>query len=367
MKGLYIHIPFCVKKCEYCDFVSFPGQEERFEAYIDALIGEMGEYRGAELDTVFLGGGTPSVLPARLINKLCDAVKDNYNIAKNYEWTTEANPGTLTGDKIQAMLESGINRISLGVQSFNDTELKAAGRIHNAETAYNTVLRLNKAGFGNISIDLMESLPLQTPESFKYSLETAVSLPITHISVYSLIIEDGTPIKEKYDKGIYAMPDEDTDRELYHYTKAFLAECGYERYEISNYAMPGYESRHNLKYWSCDEYIGIGVAAASYTDGVRRSNTNNLKDYISGSYHGDAREVLANNDKMGEFMMLGLRKISGVSDKEFEKRFGCSMEYVYKKQLERFIKLGAIEYEDGRCRLTERGLDVANAVMCEFV
>ncbi|MGN1115233.1 MAG: radical SAM family heme chaperone HemW [Candidatus Ornithomonoglobus sp.] len=367
MKGLYIHIPFCVRKCEYCDFVSFPGQEERFEEYIDALIAEMAEYRSAAVDTVFIGGGTPSVLPPQLIAKLCRAVKDNFNIARDYEWTAEANPGTLTDGKIQAMLDGGINRISLGVQSFNDMELRAAGRIHTAQTAYDTVLKLNKEGFKNISIDLMESLPYQTAESFKRSLEAAVSLPVKHISVYSLIIEDGTPIKEKYDKGIYAMPDEDNDRELYHYTKTFLSEHGFNRYEISNYAMQGFESRHNLKYWDCDEYIGIGAAAASYLDGVRYSNTCDLSEYIAGNYRSGEREILTREDMTGEFMMLGLRKAEGVSAAEFKRRFGCAIESIYGSQIQKFIKLGVMEYSNGCYRLTERGLDVSNTVMCEFV
>ncbi|MGN0180987.1 MAG: radical SAM family heme chaperone HemW [Candidatus Ornithomonoglobus sp.] len=367
MKGLYIHIPFCVRKCEYCDFVSFPGQEGRFEEYIDALIAEMAEYRGAAVDTVFIGGGTPSVLPPQLIAKLCAAVRDNFNISKDYEWTAEANPGTLTDEKIQAMLDGGINRMSLGVQSFNDKELKAAGRIHTAQTAYDTALKLNNAGFCNISIDLMESLPYQTAESFKQSLETAVSLPIKHISVYSLIIEDGTPIKEKYDKGIYTMPDEDNDRELYHYTKSFLAEHGFNRYEISNYAMPGCESRHNLKYWSCDEYIGIGAAAASYVGGARYCNTRDLPEYIAGNYRSGEKEILTREDMMGELMMLGLRKAEGVSVSEFKRRFGCAVESIYGAELKKFISLGAMERAGDCYRLTERGLDVANTVMCEFL
>ena len=367
MKGLYIHIPFCVKKCEYCDFISFPGYRERFEEYVDTLLNEMKEYRGATLDTVFIGGGTPSVLPPFLIEELCGAVKDNFNITMDCEWTAEANPGTLTGEKIQSMLDGGINRISLGVQSFNDRELRAAGRIHSAETAYNTVLKLSKAGFKNISIDLMESLPYQTPESFKQSLETAVSLPINHVSVYSLIIEDGTPIKEKYDKGIYSMPDEDSDRAMYHYTKSFLAKHGFHRYEISNYAMEGYKSRHNLKYWSCDEYIGIGTAAASYLDGARYVNTCDLEEYMSGSYRNGNKDVLTREDMMGEFMMLGLRKTEGISAAEFAGRFGCTIESIYGSALEKFISLGAVESFGDYYRLTDGGLDVANAVMCEFV
>ena len=367
MKGLYIHIPFCVKKCEYCDFVSFSGCESRFSEYIEALINEIKEYRGAEIDTVFIGGGTPSLLPPELIIRLCDAVRDNFKLATGYEWTIEANPGTVTESKIQAMLRSGINRISLGVQSFVDTELKAAGRIHDAKTAYETVMKLHKSGFRNVSIDLMASLPHQTMESFKRTLENAVSLPVKHISVYSLIIEDGTPIKKKYDDGIYQMPDEDNDRELYHCTKRFLEEHGFNRYEISNYAKMGYESRHNLKYWDCEEYIGIGVAAASYIDGRRFSNTTSLEEYLCGNYRGGECEILANEDMMGEFMMLGLRKTSGVSAEEFKRRFGKTIESVYGAQLDRFTGLGLMEYIEGYYRLTERGLDIANSVMCDFL
>lgn len=367
MKGLYIHIPFCVKKCEYCDFISFTGCESRFSEYIDALTDEMTEYRDTEIDTVFIGGGTPSLLTSELINRLCAAVKGNFRLAHDYEWTIEANPGTVTDLKIQAMLCGGINRISLGVQSFDNTELEAAGRIHNSETAYETVMKLYESGFHNISIDLMESLPYQTEESFRRSLETAVSLPIRHISVYSLIIEEGTPIKKKYDEGIYKMPDEDNDRKLYHYTKQFLAEYGFNRYEISNYAKPGYESRHNLRYWNCGEYIGLGVAAASYTDGRRFNNTENLERYLSGSFRSSEFEALTSEDMMGEFMMLGLRKTIGVSAADFEERFGKPIESIYGTQLGRFTRLGAMEYISGYYRLTERGLDVANTVMCEFV
>ena len=367
MKGLYIHIPFCVKKCEYCDFISFAGCDSRFSEYIDALIKEMEEYSGAEIDTVFIGGGTPSLLAPEHISRLCDAVKNNFNLATDYEWTIEANPGTVTDLKTQAMLRGGINRISLGVQSFNDTELKAAGRIHDANTARETVMKLHKSGFRNISIDLMASLPYQTAESFERTLETAVSLPINHISVYSLIIEDGTPIQKKYSEGIYKIPDEDNDRALYHYTKRFLSEYGFNRYEISNYAIPGYESRHNLKYWDCDEYIGIGVAAASYTDGKRFSNTIDLEKYLRGEYRSGEVEILTNEDMIGEFMMLGLRKTCGVSAAEFERRFGKSIESVYGAQLDRFVQLAVMEHIDGRYRLTECGLDVANVVMCEFV
>ena len=366
MKGLYIHIPFCVKKCDYCDFVSFPECDNHFESYVDALIMEMKHYLGTEIDTVFIGGGTPSVLPAYLISKICDAVNKNFELTDNVEWTMEVNPGTVTADKIQAMLMGGINRVSVGVQSFNDDELCAVGRIHNSREAVSTVIALSSAGFLNISIDLMESLPCQTAESFKCSLEAAVSLPISHISVYSLIIEDGTPIKGKYDSGEYELPDEDNDRDLYKFTGEFLTQHGFSRYEISNYAKPYCESRHNLKYWDCDEYIGIGVAAHSYVDGVRSYNTSDLSDYLNGTTRV-GEDILGVTDKMGEFMMLGLRKTQGVNKKEFSVRFGCLPENVWGDIINKFISSGFMMEKDGCYTLTQKGLDVSNSVMCEFL
>ena len=239
MKGLYIHIPFCIKKCDYCDFISFSGKEMCFEKYIQKLAEEMKEYNGEEINTVFIGGGTPTVLSASLITKLCTDIKRYFNLSDDTEWTIEANPGTLTDEKINSMLEGGINRISVGVQSFNDEELKVIGRIHNAQTAYNTIIKLDKAGFKNISIDLMESLPFQTEASFKNTLKTAMDLPLKHISVYSLIIEDNTPLKVKYDSGVFNLPDEDSDRDLYALTKKYLSGFGFNRYEISNYSKKG--------------------------------------------------------------------------------------------------------------------------------
>lgn len=366
MKGLYIHIPFCVKKCEYCDFISFSGCEKYFDDYIKAVICEMGNYVGTAVDTVFIGGGTPSVLPPHLIGELCAAVRKNFVLADDYEWTIEINPGTVTENKINAMLMGGINRASVGVQAFCNTELEAVGRIHKSADALKTVTALSGAGFLNISTDLMMSLPYQTEESFKRSLALAVSLPITHISVYSLIIEDGTPIKEKYDRGVYKMPDEDTDRVLYEYTKEYLESFGFHRYEISNYAKDGYQSRHNMKYWGCEEYIGIGAAAHSYINGVRFYNTSDLDEYINGKRR-DGEEKLSKNDKIGEFMMLGLRKCEGVNETEFEKRFGCKICDIWGGKTDKFISGGFMAKSGDRYYLTDKGLDVANSIMCEFL
>ena len=366
MKGLYIHIPFCVKKCEYCDFLSFSGCENYFDEYISALLREMEKHQGTEFDTVFIGGGTPSVLSYKQIERVCDGIKHSFKLSPNLEWTMEINPGTITEEKIQAMKDGGVNRVSVGVQSFNDNELEAVGRIHRSKSAYDTVTAIHNAGFSNISIDLMESLPYQTDDSFKHSLEVAMSLPISHISVYSLIIEDGTPIKEKYDNGIYALPDEDSDRDLYKYTGEYLKQNGFSRYEISNYAKAGFESKHNLKYWNCDEYIGIGLGAHSYNDGVRSYNTAVLEEYISGITTVD-ENILTKDDKMGEFMMLGLRKAEGIDKNEFYRRFDVYPDEIWKSQLDKFIALKLMKEENGAYSLTQRGIDISNSIMCEFL
>lgn len=247
MTGLYIHIPFCVQKCKYCDFTSYAGLEHLADKYIKALEDEMKQYRGEAIDTIFFGGGTPTALTEYQLSRLAEMCFRFFDVQKDYEFTAEANPGTLDDEKITAMLEGGINRISVGVQSFNDSELCAIGRIHNAETAYNTVYHLKKMGFNNISIDLMTALPLQTRESLKNTLKTAVSLPVTHISAYSLIIEDGTPLEREYSQGRLLLPDEDTDRHMYRDTVDSLKNNGFLQYEISNFARQGFECRHNVK------------------------------------------------------------------------------------------------------------------------
>ncbi len=367
MRGLYIHIPFCARKCQYCDFVSFSGMESSIDAYLDAVGVQMRLYVGAAVDTVFIGGGTPSFLSVGQLQRLLDMVSDNFDIAADAEFTVECNPDSISEEKAHLLLRGGVNRVSVGVQSFDDTELLAIGRIHNAETAYNAVTMLSRCGFSNISIDLMASLPHQTAESFKKTLERSVSLPIKHISVYSLIIEDGTPLKAKYESGEYELPDDDTDRELYAYTARFLQKYGFSRYEISNYAMPHYESRHNINYWDCGEYIGIGAAAHSYLDGARFANTSDVARYINGDFCGGDKEILSENDKIGEFMMLGLRKTKGIDEAEFMRRFGKSIDDVFGVKIDRFVKLGVIKRSDGAIRLTDRGFDVANTVLCEFI
>ncbi len=365
VKGLYIHIPFCVRKCLYCDFVSVTDGGELFEKYIGAVLKEAEEYRGETADTVFIGGGTPTVLPPVLISRLLCGINKIFNIDADAEITCEANPGTLDADKASALKSGGVNRISLGVQSFNDNELKAIGRIHDAKTAYDTVCELS-GYFSDISIDLMTALPNQDMESITKTLETAVSLPVTHISAYSLIIEDGTPLKKLYSEGKLHIPDEDADRDIYHFTVDFLKHHGFLRYEISNFAKRGFESRHNLKYWNCDEYIGLGAAAHSYAGNRRFSNTMSVAGYISGNNKRE-ETMLSREDKISEFMMLGLRKSAGVSEVEFERRFDVRLTELFGKELNRFVSLGAMEYSSGRYFLTDRGIDVSNSIMCDFM
>ncbi len=365
MNGIYIHIPFCKRKCKYCDFVSYAGREDCIGAYLDALEREMKCHAGKKADTIFVGGGTPSILDVDSLTRLTRSVFDTFDIAENYEFTVEINPGTLDARKTDALLSGGVNRASVGVQSFNDAELRAVGRIHTAEEAYSAVGDLYKAGFENISVDLMTALPNQTMESLKKTLETAVSLPVTHISAYSLIIEDGTPLAAEYGAGTLVLPSDDEDREMYAYTIDYLAKNGFSQYEISNFAKDGFECAHNIKYWTFEPYIGIGAAAHSF-DGVSRAyNTSDLAEYIRGG----GREVtpLTRRDKMSEFIITGLRMNRGISSDRFFELFGTTLEDEYGDILDRFTRSGLMRRCGGSYSLTRRGVDVSNSVFCEFV
>lgn len=367
MKGLYIHIPFCVKKCRYCDFVSYTNRETAFHDYISSVIEEMDEYADSEIDTAFIGGGTPTILPAEEIKRLLDTCFKKFKFSTDYEFTAEANPGTLDDEKIHALLDGGVNRISVGVQSFNDGELRKIGRIHDAKTAYNTTWKLSEAGFSNINIDLMTALPDQTMASLANTLDAAVKLPVTHISAYSLIIEDGTPIAKEYHDGELTLPDEDADREMYEYTIKTLAKNGFNQYEISNFAKQGCECRHNIKYWQCREYIGLGAAAHSYLNGKRFYNTSELSEYMSENRHTNDIITLTEQDKISEFMIMGLRMNIGISENEFKKRFKKSIDDVYKAEIEKFIEYGFLVRNNGFIRFSDKGRNVSNSILCEFV
>ena len=364
MTGLYIHIPFCIRKCRYCDFVSYCTGDR--EAYLDALIGEMHLYRGYEIGTVFIGGGTPTVLETRQLEMLCGEVFENFNIAGGYEFTIEANPGTIDREKAAALLSFGVNRISIGVQSFNDSELKAIGRIHDAKTAVRAVNDVCSAGFENISIDLMTALPDQTMASLMRSLKTAAALPLSHISAYSLIIEDGTPMADDYEKGLLALPDEDEDREMYAAAKTFLEQRGFLQYEISNFAKQKKECRHNINYWECGQYIGIGAAAHSYIGSVRSSNTDRLNEYLKKEYQTGERTILTREDEISEFIIMGMRMNRGIGEAEFADKFGINIWDRYGAELEKFCRGGFILCADGRISFTDKGRDVSNSILCEF-
>lgn len=365
MKGLYIHIPFCRQKCKYCDFVSFAGKEHMSDKYLYALEKEAREYEGESVDTIFIGGGTPSMLSPEQITRLANMCLTIFDVSDNYEFTIEANPDSVTDEKLDAMHRGGINRISVGVQSFKNDELKAVGRIHDAETAYNTIWNIYKHGFSNINIDIMTALPCQAMESLKDTLKTAVSLPVSHISAYSLIIEEGTPIEREYSQGKLILPCDDEDREMYAYTVKFLKEHCFAQYEISNFSKKGMECRHNIKYWTGEEYIGLGAAAHSYIGNKRSYNTSDLTEYLNGA--DKCVTHLTNKEMMSEFMITGLRMNKGISERVFLERFGINIKDVYGQEIEKFLSLDLMKYSEGRYALTERGIDVSNSVLCEFV
>lgn len=396
---LYLHIPFCARKCAYCDFLSFAAPERVYYEYVEKLIEEIYSqsraFSGYQVTSVFIGGGTPSLLPAELMGELLGVLQECFMILPEAEVTIEANPGTLTMEKLETYLEGGVNRLSLGLQSGDDTELKMLGRIHSYDEFLKSYQRARQAGFTNINIDLMSGLPGQTLLSWKSTLRKIMMLKPEHISAYSLIIEEGTPFFERYgrrenDRAKLAdeesaliglpdvgsasdsVPDEETDREMYHLTKALLADQGYERYEISNYAKPGYACQHNIGYWTGVEYLGLGLGASSYTHGYRYHNTIDLREYLSldfgepGNASQDIQE-LSLEERMEEFMFLGLRLMKGVSGSEFLGRFGQNMWNVYGTVLEKLTEQELLEVEAPFIRLTDLGVDVSNMVLSEFL
>ena len=371
---LYLHIPFCVKKCAYCDFLSFPSGQEIQRQYAKRLMEDidcMGkEYGDIPVDTIFIGGGTPSVPESRLIVDLMERVNRAFQISDGAEISMEANPGTVTREKLKEYRRAGINRISFGLQSANDRELKLLGRIHTWAEFLESFALARECGFTNLNIDLMSALPGQTCESWKDTLKRVTDLEPEHISAYSLIIEDGTPFGEKYgsEEGRKLLPDEDSEREMYHETKRFLRECGYERYEISNYAKPGRECRHNIGYWTGVPYLGLGLGASSYMNGSRFAVNSDMKQYLEEKpgMFTDV-EKLTKKDMEEEFFYVGLRMTAGVSLPEFERRFGVSAKDVYPGLMETFVAEKAAVFQGDRFVLTDYGLDVSNYIMAQFL
>ena len=377
--GVYVHIPFCVHKCNYCDFLSFPAAGDAHRAYTKAVLQEiekLDEDR-RQVASLFFGGGTPSAIDSSLIVSIVEALKNKFSFSKDAEITIECNPGTLTNEKASDYIRCGINRISFGLQSTDNKVLKMLGRIHTYEDFTQSLDIARRAGFTNISADIMSALPGQSVNDYTNTLNTVAELGLQHISAYSLIVEEDTHLYEHL-KDYPPLPDEDAERNMYHVTEDILAGAGFHRYEISNYAKPGYESRHNKSYWELTDYIGLGLGASGFYKGKRYSNTSDFKTYIEGTAKGEMsfiREVEESSvrDRIEEYMFLGLRKMEGVSYSEFLKIFGQDIHSIYADVISKGIKQGLLEEynnpADGGVylKLTSYGIDVSNTVMSEFI
>ena len=369
--SLYIHIPFCIRKCLYCDFPSFSGMESVFDDYVRMLCREIDEtysdYRGMEVKSIFVGGGTPSVLPPALLGRISDKIFSRFDVDSKAEITIETNPGTLDAKKLGEMKSMYFNRLSMGLQAWQDRLLKKLGRIHTADEFETNFLQARDAGFKNINVDLMFALPAQSLDDWQETLEKVMKLRPEHISAYSLIIEEGTPFFDMFDSGELKETDEDTDRKMYYLAKEMLYDKGYKQYEISNFAKEGFECYHNKVYWRTEEYQGFGLGAHSYADGVRFHNTYDMKEYLRGEGFRLDKEFLSLQEKQEEFMFMGLRMNEGVSEAEFLRRFGESMDSVYGDEIKELISEELLVKKDGRLSLTDRGVDISNSVFEKFI
>lgn len=392
---IYLHIPFCVRKCAYCDFLSRAADEKTQQEYVKTLIKEIRGYGSTYYDrvkisTIFVGGGTPSILTGEQMQHIFDALHQSFQISKDAEITIEINPGTVTDEKLCLWRQAGINRLSIGLQSVNDEELRMLGRIHTYGKFLDSYRAVRAQGFQNINIDLISAIPGQTLESWRETLTNVAELEPEHISAYSLIVEEGTPFYQMYGgsgenkketqdsllcgEGTHRylpLPDEETERAIYEATDELLGRYGYQRYEISNYAKEGYVCRHNLGYWERKEYLGIGLGASSLVEHTRYHNTSDYEKYITGvEGHKDIREEmekLSLADEIEEFMFLGLRKTKGISAKEFRKQFGKTITDVYGKELKKLESENLLVRAGDRIYLTERGTDISNAVFIRFL
>ncbi len=367
MNGLYIHIPFCISKCHYCDFASFGGMLSLAPAYVDAVCVEMEQYKGESFDTVYFGGGTPTLLDVNLFGKLFDGISKNFCLTDDCEITVEANPATIDKYKALSLEKFGVNRISLGAQSMVDAELKALGRIHTSADTVHTYEAIRDAGINNISLDLMYALPDQTMKSLSKSIDGVLNLNPEHISCYGLKIEEGTPFAHMVNRGEMTHPDDDVSADMYDYIVDALSSQGYERYEISNFSKPGYLSRHNCKYWTCTDYIGLGIGASSCYRGERYTNCSDFEGYFDG-YTKSEHISLTEDDKMSEFIILGLRLIkNGVNKRKFYDTFGCDIYSVFGKYINKHISGGLLEDNGSKLVLTSKGCYVSNYVMSDFL
>ena len=371
--GIYVHIPFCISKCKYCDFVSFPCME-KIDKYFDVLIKEIKSksvYAVKEVTTIYIGGGTPSVPDSKYIVKIIQTIKEVFKVSKNAEVTIEVNPRTVTKEKLIDYKNSGINRISIGLQSTNNEILKLIGRIHNYEEFLNTYNLAKEVGYNNINVDLMLGIPNQTESDVIDSINKVISLNPKHISIYSLIVEENTEIQRLIDSEILTMPSEDDERNMYWKTKTILEKNGFIQYEISNFAKKGYESKHNLDCWNQEEYIGMGLASHSYFNKKRFSNIDKLDKYIENENCLEKNiiinEVQEMESQAKEYMLIGLRKISGVSISKFEKKFRINPLFYFRFEIDNLVEKGLIEVDLDNIKLTKKGLDFANIVFEEFV
>lgn len=370
---IYVHIPFCIRKCNYCDFLSFNASTQVIQEYIDALCLEIKAWKGKEKDpisSVFIGGGTPSILTENQIEQVFEALHDSFNISKQIEQTIESNPGTITQAKALRWKKCGINRVSMGVQSLDDTMLKRLGRIHNSAQVFESWKILNEAEFQNLSFDLMMGLPDQTLENWEDTLRKTLELRPKHLSCYSLIIEEGTPFS--IEESNLNLPNEEMERVMYYRTQEILSQVGMKQYEISNFAFPGFESKHNLGYWHRTPYIGLGLGASSLSkEEIRYHNTTNMNYYLKHCMEPEliCEEVskLSRSDQMEEFMFLGLRCTKGIEIDQFEKLFGISLWSIYEEALNRHLNNGLLQYSDGWIHLTPKGLDLSNQVFADFL
>jgi len=374
--GLYLHIPFCLSKCYYCDFTSYAHNEGSYEPYVEALMNEIKLYatnigQSVSIKTIFIGGGTPSVLPPILLEKIMKNLNKLFDVDKNVEYTIESNPGTLSRNKLKVMKEYGVNRISMGVQAYQNNLLKKIGRAHTWDQVVESYELCRELGFHNMNLDLMFGLPDQTLANWQETLEQVKRLGPDHISTYSLIIEEDTPFGRLYDRGELEPLDEDLERQMYHFAKDYLNQNGYQQYEISNFAKPEKASQHNIDCWKVRPYIGMGLGAHSYFQESRYHNTDKMDEYIAGSM--DLNKIQKDKEKinlkaqMEEYMFLGLRLTNGIAINEFQTRFNKSLEYVYGPQITKHKNSGLLIEKDGRIFLTSYGQDVSNIVFSSFL
>lgn len=374
--GIYIHIPFCIQKCYYCDFISYANKEEKIEVYIQALkkeIEEESKQKEGEVTTIYFGGGTPSLLKSNHIQEVIETIRRHYKVVETAEITIEVNPGTVKEVALKEYKQMGINRLSIGLQSTKNKLLKQIGRIHTYEEFLTCYELARKAGFRNINVDLMLGLPNQILQDVMESVQEVIQLEPEHISLYSLILEENTPLQAMIEKKIYSLPEEELERKMYWRTKQLLEKNKYHHYEISNFAKEGYESKHNVNCWSQKEYLGFGIAAHSYFNHKRYCNTDSIEEYIENLEQNKIErnrtiwEIQSQEEKKKEYMLLGLRKIEGVSIQEFKNQFIENPLYTFHKELEKLVNEELIEVNLDQIQLTNKGLDFANLVWEEFI